>query len=101
MQFQRALLSFGVVLICSMPALAAGRSEWRHDSGNFQNTVGIQWVEKSPDGTFYFREVHRSDGAVDLYDRTRDCTVRLTANSCYVKFGEGGFERFYYGGWRR
>jgi hypothetical protein len=101
MPFQRLILAVGVSLLFSMPVLAGGRSDWRHDSGRFKNTCGLQWVENSPDGVFCFREVGRSDHRVELYDRSRDCTVLLTNSSCYVRFGGGGFERYYYGHWWR
>jgi hypothetical protein len=102
MSIPRPMLAVGAMLLFSMSAFAGGRSDWRHDSGRFENTNGLQWVENAPDGnTYYFREVCRTEGYVDMYDRSRDCTVRLSNSACYVKFGDDRFQRYYYGAWRR
>jgi hypothetical protein len=49
-------------------AFAVDRLVWRHNDGHFENTAGNRWVEESPDGTFYFREVYRGPGYIELYD---------------------------------
>jgi hypothetical protein len=81
-------------------AQASERSYWWHPNGHFENTVANKWVEKSPDGTFHFVEVNRQPGFVELYDQSRDCTVRLDNGCCWVKFGAGCFQKFYDGQWR-
>jgi hypothetical protein len=101
MPLKRGILAIAITLIVSSSAFALDRFVWRHAGGHFENTVGNRWVEKSPDGTFYFNEVRRAPGFVELYDGSRDCYVRLTADHCYVKFGGGGYRRFYDGGWER
>ncbi len=92
-----------LVAAVAVPALADNRerSVWRHDLGHFENTRGNTWVEKSPDGTFRFTERRRLDSFVELYDYSRDCTVRLYPARCLVKFGTGPFECYYYGHWER
>ena len=101
MSYQRALLAVGAVLLFTLPAMAVDRVVWHHHRGHFENTTGNHWVEKSPDGTFYFREVRRAANYIELYDRSRDCTVRLTPSACLVRFGGEGFREFYRGHWER
>jgi hypothetical protein len=90
-----------LVLGLAAPAQAAGRGLWFHSKGSFTNTRGNDWVEHYGSETYYFREVRRTDGCVDLYDRSRDCTVRLTRHACLVRLGSGGFSRYYTGRWDR
>ena len=92
-----------VVPAVALPALADNRERlvWRHSQGHFENTRGNTWVEKSPDGTFHFVERVRHDAFVELYDGSRDCTVRLFGNRCLVRFGTGPFLWYYDGHWER
>jgi hypothetical protein len=78
---------------------AAERSYWRHKKGHFENIRGNRWVEKTPDATYRFVETKRTDRVVELYDRSRECTVRLFKTFCTVKFGNGRFQRLYEGKW--
>jgi hypothetical protein len=77
------------------------RLVWRHDAGHFVNTVGNRWVEFSPDGRHYFREVHRARHAIELYDGRRDCSVRLTDHVCFVRLGNAPYKPLYHGYWER
>jgi hypothetical protein len=83
-------------------ASAVERNYWRHSGGHFENTVGNTWVEKIDYRTFRFLEVERTAQYVELYDRTRDCTVRLFGDRCMVKFpGMPRFEEYCGGRWGR
>src|SRR5690242_4154244 len=106
MSVTRASACVAVACLLSLGAVAqakagGGRDLWAHDKGTFTNTRGNNWVEHVQGDTYYFREVRRTDGSVELYDRSRDCTVRLTRCACFVKFGSGGFDKFYDGRWER
>jgi hypothetical protein len=92
-----------LVALAGRPAEAnyGERLVWRHGQGHFENTRGNTWVEKSPDGTFYFVERRRYEAFVELYDGSRDCTVRLYPHRCLVRFGPGPFEQYYTGYWER
>jgi CubicO group peptidase (beta-lactamase class C family) len=73
---------------------------WRHKNGYFEYVEKNTWTEKAPDGkTFKFIETDRTDDYVDLYDMTRECTVRLTNTDCQVEFKGGKFEKYYDGKW--
>jgi hypothetical protein len=97
------VLALVFVPAVALPALADYRERlvWRHSQGHFENTRGNTWVEKSPDGTFHFVERARREAFVELYDGSRDCTVRLFPNRCMVRFGTGPFEWYYDGHWER
>lgn len=90
------------VLALAMPAFAGERDLWKHSAGAFLNTQGNDWVEKAPDGsTYYFKEQKRTEDFVLLYDRSRDCYVRLFNDRCLVKFGSGSYDEYYRGRWRQ
>jgi hypothetical protein len=96
-------LALVLVPVLALPALADNRARlvWRHGDGHFENIRGNTWVEKSPDGTFHFVERARYERFVELYDGSRDCTVRLFGDRCMVRFGTGPFVRYYDGWWER
>jgi Tfp pilus assembly protein PilF len=55
-----------------------GRSYWRYGDGAFKYLGKYRWVERKDSGTsFRFIEKHRTDAYIELYDRGRDCWVRL------------------------
>ena len=75
-----------LVLVSALPSPAAERAYWRQENGHFENTDRNHWVEKAPNGaTYHFVEVVRREWYVELYDRSRDCTVRLFDNRYEVK----------------
>jgi hypothetical protein len=91
-----------LVLACALPAPAADRSYWRQESGHFENTDRNRWVERAPDGaTYHFVEVERRQRYVELYDRSRDCTVRLFDDRYEVKapWNNYRFENYGVGRW--
>jgi CubicO group peptidase (beta-lactamase class C family) len=74
---------------------------WRHDTGYFEYTDKDKWTETGPDGaTFHFVETRHTDHYVELFDKGRECTVRLTNTECQVKFNDGNFETYYKGKWQ-
>jgi hypothetical protein len=90
-----------LVLGSAEQSWAAGRDVWVHSNGTFTNTRGNTWVEHVGAAIYNFREVRRTDSSVELYDKSRACTVRLTRHTCLVKFGSGGFDKYYDGKWVR
>jgi hypothetical protein len=97
------MLTCLLVFACAMPVLAAGdRTFWQHSQGHFENNAGTNWIEVAPGNRrFDFVEKNRTEQYLDLYDQTRQCTVRLFDDRCMVKFGNGKFEKAYDGQWRR
>jgi cellobiose phosphorylase len=98
-QFIAFVLAVLITLAWVAPASAAARNYWHHSNGHFENTTENKWVEKSPDGTFYFFETNRTDTYVELHNNARNCTVRLFPNRCMVKINDGGWQKMYDGGW--
>jgi hypothetical protein len=95
-----AILTCVVTLAWVGTAAAAERDYWRHSRGHFENTVGNKWVEKIDDRTHRFMEVERTQKYVELYDASRDCTVRLYNDRCMVKkSGKPRFEEYWNGRW--
>src|SRR5262245_20861003 len=70
---------------------AAGQTQrvvWKfNDTGSFHDEGGKRWVEKDAAGTrlFDFKEVVRNDDFIELYDKTRDVTIRLYKDVAYIK----------------
>ncbi len=89
--------------LIASPGMAGDRDYWRHAQGHFENVIdqGNVWIERGPSGQFQFVEVDRTLDYVLLYDQSRDCTVRLTIDSCWVKapFTGDQFLRYYHGRW--
>jgi hypothetical protein len=88
-----------LLLICASAVEAAERNYWRHSRGHFTNTSGNKWEEKIDDATFHFEEKDRTDAFVLLFDRSRNCHIRLYNDHCDVKFGDGEYKKFYDGRW--
>ena len=77
------------------------REYWRHSQGQLENTVGNTWEEQSPGARFSFQETDRTQEYVQLYDASRNCTVRLYSNVSLVSSPLSNFEfrTLYFGGW--
>jgi WD40 repeat protein len=88
-----------LALVFAPGVRAEERTSWAHDKGTFEKTADGKWVEKAADGTYEFEEKANSDRYVELYDRTRKITVRLTSTQCLVKVGRAPFKATYKGGW--
>jgi len=94
-----ALLACLIGLAWVGTTVAAEREYWRHSNGHFENTEGNKWREKSPGGTFNFVEQQRTLKFVQLYDRSRDVTIRLFDDRCMIRKGDNPFELKYEGKW--
>jgi type III secretory pathway component EscR len=94
-----SLLAFLLVLVFAAPSFAAERNYWRHSKGHFENTKENKWEEKSASGTQHFVEKDRTEKYVELFDKSRDCTVRLFDDHCTVRFKDGEFTKLYEGKW--
>jgi hypothetical protein len=98
----RIAIALFVAFTFATAASAAERNYWHHKNGHFENTEKNHWEEKAPDdNTYHFTEKERTQHYVELHDKSRDCWVRLYNDRCEVKFGEGNFEKFYDGEWRK
>jgi len=79
------------------------RYDWTYNGGYFHAVAGGggAWTE-SMNGkeVFYFKQSARNDTYVELYDATRNLSVRLYANAMYLKgSGETQYRHFYNGQW--
>ena len=73
---------------------------WRHGDGFFEFHGNSRWSETAPGGgTFHFVETYRTDHYVELFDKGRECTVRLNQVECQVRFNDDKFEKYYDGKW--
>jgi len=91
---------FLFALLFVSPLRAEKREYWRHSKGHFENTKGNKWIEKASDGmTYRFIEQTRKEKYVELFDKSRDCYVRLYADHCEVKSGDGDFVKLFDGKW--
>ncbi len=103
-----ALAAVALALVFTAAAQAqAGRSTWVYagGAGSFAqaNSPG-QWVERTHLGTVYtFTEVRRAPHFVELYDASRNLSVRLYDDDCLIRHaGTGGRFIFLYSGyWSR
>jgi TolB protein len=77
-------------------SLAEKSKEWRYPNGSFKNTKDKEWVEKAGKTTFHFVEKMQTKQYLELYDKDRNCTVRLYEKHFEVKapFTGGKFERY-------
>lgn len=73
---------------------------WRHSAGEFQTLGGGWWYEISPDSKFSFVEQSRTADAVELFDPSRNCYVRLSGSDASVRCAADlQWRPFYTGGW--
>ena len=103
---------YALVLAVAVAALAVAspaqaqvkRLLWTYQGGFFEDRGMDRWVEKNEAGTYYFKEVDRNAEFIELYDKSRDCSVRLYYDSMYLKGFNGKFPdfiKFYNGQWKR
>src|ERR1700689_4387950 len=94
------LLACVLVLSFATVAQARERNYWRYHEGHFENTSGNQWEEHMEDKTFHFTEVDRTEKFVELYDKSRNITVRLYDDRQEDRSGIGQFHELRKGEWR-
>jgi hypothetical protein len=77
------------------------RVYWQHGGGYFAKAGGSQWIEKSS-GWLFFKAARRTAEYVQLFDESRQCSVRLYADRCEVRgpWNRFQFQKFYDGGWK-
>ena len=71
---------------------------WRSSKGYFESTNGDQWVEKYENAKFNYVEIDRTNKYVELFDKSRNFSVRLHADHYDVKVKDK-FERRLDGKW--
>ena len=82
------------------------RTLWVYEAGWFEKKEGTSWIEVNRDiynraGKVDFKEVHRSDRFVEIYDSARKLTVRLSETR--MEWREDGHEEWnllYEGRWK-
>jgi hypothetical protein len=86
------------------------RRVWQRDDGGcrFVNKGKKNWVEEDKDGKVAYRfiEVKRTDEYIDISDKTRGYTLRLTKEEMLIKGGNDDvetkfedFTKYYEGAW--
>ena len=103
----RLLPIVAVLMLTGMTASfahAAGpdRLVWSYEGGYFRDQDADGWVERNPSGEYHFKEVRRNREFIELYDCSRDCTVRLYKDAMFLKGFNGehpDFIKFYCGRW--
>ncbi len=80
------------------PGHRKSRTLWRSSRGYFENTGGDKWVEKNDDGVFNYVERERTAKFIELFDFSRNITVRLHPDHYDVKTNNR-FERKTDGTW--
>jgi hypothetical protein len=110
-KFLGLLIVLSAFLVLSHPGdvrAADTRSVWLYKGGYFKMLEDKKWSETNPDGAWMFQEKARTADYVELYDETRDYTVRLYATEMYLKGGNDktaykfkDFTKLYGGEWRR
>jgi hypothetical protein len=97
------LLAIVALTAWTQPALAGERLVWSYEGGFFADKDKKNWIEENPTGKYFFKEVDRNEDYIELYDKSRDCTVRLYKDAMYLK-GLGQFNDFvklYDGEWTK
>lgn len=78
------------------PTRAAGRSFERvyyshpNGGGEFFRVGSKKWIERNPDGVFWFDERGRNNGRVELYDRTRDVRILIDPGHRSIRLSQSG-----------
>ena len=100
-----------VVASCSSYASAAhaqGAARWAYTAPGFTGVFYAQpgnpgfWTERVSTGaTYYFIMTEQGPVYTELYDSSRNLTVRLYAGSCTIRHANTGgqFILLYYGNW--
>lgn len=100
----------GKVLGQSVPGVPTGpsrvkRTVWAYSGGFFEHEGDGRWVEKNASATHRFTETRRTAGYVELFDGSRNYTVRLSDSAAYIKGGKvkkfSDFTQFQTGRWTR
>ncbi len=79
-----------------------GRTYSARKNGAFEQTKGRRWEEFTRgNNTYHFVEKNRTNRFVELFDQSRNTTVRLFADRCMIKGGGANdqFELLYTGKW--
>jgi WD40 repeat protein len=75
---------------------------WAYEGGTFESQGDGTWIEKARDGLHRFQERDRTPQYVELHDKERGYTIRLTINSAFFQERPGqDFGLLYNGGWVR
>src|SRR6266404_8281368 len=83
------LLAVCVLAFSVATAVAADeRTMWKSDKGTFEKTADGKWVEKAGDKTHTYEEKVNKADYIELYDKTRKLTVRLSKDHSVIKEGD-------------
>src|SRR5262249_52422063 len=74
--------------------VAGKRTRWVHSDGEVVQTGKGAWEERQKAVTLKFVEKESTAEYVELYDKSRDYTVRLTDSAMLIKGGKGKLPKF-------
>jgi uncharacterized protein len=88
-------------LLISLQMGYAQQTIWKHSKGSFRQDNGYNWVEYSEAkrAWSFVKNNTSSYEATILYDKSRNCWVKLTQTACYVSFNGSPYTQYYAGGW--
>jgi ankyrin repeat protein len=87
--------------IIGVNLLFAQQTIWKHSTGSFRLQNDNVWIEYTM-AKVAFSFVKHIDSNYDqtiLYDKSRDCFIRLTRSECFVSFNRRPYQKYYDGGW--
>ena len=93
----RLILTAVLLASVLIPSVAADGNKWVHQNGSFTKNEDGTWTEVvkgSPDVEHHFSESETTDEYIDLYDASRDCSVRLSPDKSYYKCPPAGHDEF-------
>jgi Peptidase of plants and bacteria len=71
------------------------RAEWKYDGGALRAAEATAWVERNAGGVpLFFSERARTGEFIELFDASRDYTLRLFARKLQIRGGNGKVPRF-------
>lgn len=96
--------ALGLFLATAGAVFAADREKWVFADGFFVKLKGAKWAERNngePEkNAFKFVEVARTPEYVEIYDKSRDTSIRLRKTHSTIKQGaDGKFNKLYDGMW--
>ena len=91
MVIRRFVWLFAVCVLSVATAVAADdRTMWKSDKSTFEKTADGKWVEKTGDKMHEYEEKTSKADYIELYDKSRKVTVRLSKDHSVIKEGDKG-----------
>jgi hypothetical protein len=72
-------------------------TKWSHATGKFEKVNRQEWVEHTPNTRYTFQEVERNPQGILLYDQTRNVTLILKVQHCFLREKSGRLKLIFNG----